>query len=193
MRKNLQYNCIFDVNLSIVFLWFSWCCINRQYKFLKCLHLLNSIWKKMKFDINSHDRKWNGWENLKVTKLQAPYLDLWRFSKFVTGVVPPGPTGSRDPLPPSKLAEEADIDDAFTKYANNHSHPDHDDGLSSPESPTSGRQWNHRMLEFSVILNAVRLCRKIWNICNFRFSWVPGDVPALWCYKQCSSLHHCQS
>ena len=58
----------------------------------------------------------------------------------MTGVVPPGPTGSRNPLPPSKLAEEADIDDAFTKYANNHSHPDHDDGLSSPESPTSGRQ-----------------------------------------------------
>lgn len=67
------------------------------------------------------------------------------------GVVPPGPTGSRDPLPPSKLAEEADIDDAFTKYANNHSHPDHEDSLSSPDSPTSGSLGS---LEMSLLYDA---------------------------------------
>jgi hypothetical protein len=37
------------------------------------------------------------------------------------------------------LVDEADIDDAFTKYGNNHSFSEeHEDSLSSPDSPTGG-------------------------------------------------------
>ncbi|XP_065934669.1 double C2-like domain-containing protein beta isoform X4 [Magallana gigas] len=68
------------------------------------------------------------------------------------GTIHHATNGSHVPCPPpSKLADEADIDDAFTKYGKNHPHSEHEDNLSSPESPTNGSLGS---LEMSLLYDA---------------------------------------
>ncbi|XP_061196421.1 rabphilin-3A-like isoform X1 [Saccostrea echinata] len=63
-----------------------------------------------------------------------------------------GTNRAHDHHPPTRLVDEADIDDAFTKYGNNHTHSeDHEDNLSSPESPTGGSLGS---LEMSLLYDA---------------------------------------
>lgn len=68
---------------------------------------------------------------------------MWTYDESfsqIVGTIHHATNGSHDPCPPpSKLADEADIDDAFTKYGKNHPHSEHEDNLSSPDSPTNGR------------------------------------------------------
>lgn len=77
-----------------------------------------------------------------ITKfiLKTSCMCTYEFIPKIVGTVHQATNGSHDPCPPpSKLADEADIDDAFTKYGKNHPHSEHEDNLSSPESPTNGR------------------------------------------------------
>ncbi|XP_048728478.1 rabphilin-3A-like isoform X3 [Ostrea edulis] len=74
-------------------------------------------------------------------------------NESIGGLIHHGTNGSRDQHPPTKLVDEADIDDAFSKYKNNHSlSEEHEDSLSSPDSPTGGTPLGS--LEMSLLYDA---------------------------------------
>lgn len=92
----------------------------------------------------------------------------YEFIPKIVGTVHHATNGSHDPCPPpSKLADEADIDDAFTKYGKNHPHSEHEDNLSSPESPTNGRILDdlyNVLWERWTIFEQVLVCRPYYGM-----------------------------